>query len=320
MRGGPPRRPPLLGATVRVLLLLAAVGVAFHFLRPGHGGTSESPAPAAEAALWPNGVVRYYNTATDQQWAVDQAVAAWNSSGASVRFVPAAANDAELTIDDRGPTCLPGAEATVGMVRDATVSLPRLDQANGSCNQYSAAVFAAHELGHVLGLTHQFTGCAAMNTAGSYRGPSQCPRAPPGAWWCTLLEPIDVARAVQLYGGAVRPRPQQYCQLYAPPAAPAGLTASARPGGLEFRFVRPPETTIPPFVAVSPASEATFTSAFSRGTCAESTGPHYRWTVAPGSPMTLSYPASPGTYCFTVRAWDRSGQHGPTASYRIALR
>jgi len=51
-----------------------------------------------KAALWPGGTVYYYNAAPDQAWAVQEAVRAWNTSGARVRFVPAAPGRAELTI------------------------------------------------------------------------------------------------------------------------------------------------------------------------------------------------------------------------------
>ncbi len=128
-----------------------------------------------------------------------------------------------------------------------------------------------------------------------------------------------MARVVQLYGGTALPRPQQYCRLYPPPAAPSGLTASAVPGGLEFRFTRPPETVIPAFVNINRASQDAFTSVFHRGACATSATARYRWTVPAGGEMTLSYRARPGTYCFTVSASDRSGQRGPAASYRVAL-
>src|SRR5687768_7565545 len=63
-------------------------------------------APAAEAASayrfhgvpWPGGVVRYYNAAPSQAWALWQAVAAWNRSGANVRFVATSRRNAQLII------------------------------------------------------------------------------------------------------------------------------------------------------------------------------------------------------------------------------
>jgi hypothetical protein len=44
-----------------------------------------------------------------------------------------------------------------------------------------------------------------MNPAGSFRGGDHCTPTPPGTWACRLLEPIDVRRAVDVYGGEVRP-------------------------------------------------------------------------------------------------------------------
>ena len=47
---------------------------------------------------WPDGIVRYHNAASDQAWAVKQAVDAWNRSGARVRFVPVSRGHAQLVI------------------------------------------------------------------------------------------------------------------------------------------------------------------------------------------------------------------------------
>src|SRR5256885_16642140 len=52
----------------------------------------------AKGRPWPGGVIRYYNAAPDQAWAVQQAVAAWNTSGARVRFVAVPAAQADLRI------------------------------------------------------------------------------------------------------------------------------------------------------------------------------------------------------------------------------
>jgi hypothetical protein len=312
---GARRLPP---AWLRVLTMAVLVVVAFVGLRHAYG----SPHGARVAAgpdRWQGGVVRFYNAATDQQWAVNAAVAAWNGSGASVRFVPVREGEADLAIRDFATGCRAGAEATLGRVAHASIWLPRLDPSSPACNQFSVAMFAAHELGHVLGLTHQLSGCAAMNPAANFRGPALCPRAPAGSWWCALLEQVDVARAVRLYGGTALARPQQFCPLYPAPAAPAGLTASAVPGGVSFGFVRPPDFPIPSFVGIGTAGEDSFSSAFTRGDCDTPGGARYRWGVPPGATMTVTYRASAGSYCFAVSASDRTGQRGPAATYRVTL-
>src|SRR5215471_14673727 len=72
----------VLGATVSAVVVAAAPAYHFHGYR------------------WPGGVVRYFNGASDQRWAVAQAVSAWNESGARIRFVPVPRSQAQLVITD----------------------------------------------------------------------------------------------------------------------------------------------------------------------------------------------------------------------------
>src|SRR5258706_8853945 len=66
------------------------------------GLTAASPGTAYRfhAVAWPGGVVPYFNAAPDQAWAVTQAVQAWNTSGAHVRFVAVPRADAKMVIEE----------------------------------------------------------------------------------------------------------------------------------------------------------------------------------------------------------------------------
>src|ERR687896_1469987 len=44
-------------------------------------------APPMSSDRWPDGNVTYFNASPEHEWAVQQAVGAWNASGAHVRFV-----------------------------------------------------------------------------------------------------------------------------------------------------------------------------------------------------------------------------------------
>jgi hypothetical protein len=160
---------------------------------------------AGEVRLWPDGDIAYYNAARDQAWALARAVEAWNESGVHVRFHAVPRDRAQLVVEYIEDRRCDHAEASLGRVREARVHIFVLDPARPECNRYDAAQALAHELGHVLGLDHQEQGCATMNPAGSLRGPEHCEPTPPSTWRCRLLEPADVRRAVELYGGTVRP-------------------------------------------------------------------------------------------------------------------
>ena len=124
---------------------------------------------------WPDGVVPYFNAATDQSWAVATAVRAWNESGAHVRFVAVPRSQAKLVIEDdsRKVYCSEG-HASVGYARNARVVIFPAHGITHACNPYWAVRVVAHELGHVLGLVHENRYCATMNSVGSMHGGAQC--------------------------------------------------------------------------------------------------------------------------------------------------
>ena len=66
-------------------------------------GAASTPGSAYDfhALKWPRGVVPYYNAAPDQAWAVGQAVDAWNTSGAKIRFLAVPRAEAKLVIEEQ---------------------------------------------------------------------------------------------------------------------------------------------------------------------------------------------------------------------------
>jgi hypothetical protein len=209
----------LSGGTAAVLLILLAASPRAPEGFKQHLPWRESldaPAilPQNEVRRWPRGEILYHNAVAEQAWAVGAAVRVWNESGADVRFTEVPAERADLVIERIEVQGCRRAEATVGRVPRPRVRVFGIDPATPGCDPYNAAQALAHELGHVLGLEHDEGGCAAMNARGNLRGPEHCVRTPPGTWRCRLLELADVRRAVELYGGEVRPlRGPRACDL-----------------------------------------------------------------------------------------------------------
>src|SRR4051812_46972484 len=200
-------------------------------------GSMRADAYVAHGRAWPGGVIRYYNAATDQAWAVKRAADAWNASGARVRFVAAPASQADVRIEHFPRVdCTINAEATVGYTAQARIWIFKRDDGAPFCNPYVAAGSLAHEFGHVLGLEHETRGSSLMNPSGTLQGPDLCPKAKVWQWRCKLLTRDDVAGAVALYGGAARVRAgPSNCDLYSAVQPPAGLTVAPTSVPHQFR-------------------------------------------------------------------------------------
>jgi hypothetical protein len=222
---------------VRFGALLAAVVVAL-LAGAVPGAPAEAEGVEAHASYrlkgnkWPGGRVTYYVAAKQHRRGVQMAVRAWNRSGARVRFVRTSRARARLIIRHS-----PGAaadEITFGVASvgfnpfSNTVFLPRVRRYD-RYHQLTAALVAAHELGHVLGLDHEKRRCALMNPTGTGMAPGRCPKPVPWQRRCRLVEPDDVRGAIRRYGGRARKAGPEFCDLYPAPAAPAGLTARREP-------------------------------------------------------------------------------------------
>jgi hypothetical protein len=200
-------------------------------------GPAAAPFASAAAVIggarWPGSRTTYFN-ASEAKWHVAQAVKAWNSSGARVRFVPVPRRRAQIVISDsptpRSDNAMAGF-ATLGYVYPGGgyVKLSRLEHPQRP--NYSMAGVATHELGHVLGLAHEDDSCATMNTSLW----AQCTGARP----CRLLEQDDIRGATRLYGGRVRMTRPGFC-----PKPPSRIRATGDPNAygvtLEWRKPRGP--------------------------------------------------------------------------------
>jgi hypothetical protein len=275
--------------------------------------TGTSAAFVAEGRPWPGGVVRYFNAAPDQAWAVRRAVDAWNSSGARIRLVAAPASQASVRIEHFPRVrCTINAEATIGYTRSATIWIFRRDNSSPYCNSYQAAESLAHEFGHVLGLGHETRGCAAMNPAGTLQGPDLCPKARRWQWRCRLRTADDVTGAIALYGGsAAAQASRRDCNLYTPIEPPTGLRVETTPVSHRFRisFRRPSSAAVPRFLSTEVARAESFVLG-SSSACP--TDPHRfgrrPWSVATGGTQQAYLTLPSGVTCLSLWAVDSFGR------------
>lgn len=161
--------------------------------------------------------VRYYTNVPGHLAEVRSAAAAWNRSGAKLRWMPSAPSRAlvRITIDRRLGDGVAG--LTVSRGRRASIFLNPVtidDVADGPNElRYLYTLTAAHEMGHAIGLLHDARRCALMNPS-NIRSRCAEPSDPRSFFRCRILEPDDIAGAVALRGGTAR--------------APSGPTFCAR--------------------------------------------------------------------------------------------
>ena len=161
-----------------------------------------------EGGRWSTSTIRYYNEVPAYTWAVDTAAYAWNSSGAHVQFLKSSRTNADVLLGIRWFKIAGEAriQRVAGRIVGAKVGI------RSGQDRYVMALVTAHELGHVLGLDHDDSVCATMNSRLDVDHPEHCPAPPQGMWVCRLLRADDIRGAVSLYGGTVRPmRGPEFC-------------------------------------------------------------------------------------------------------------
>jgi matrixin len=161
-----------------------------------------------EGGRWPTRTITYYTETPAYAWSVDTAAYAWNTSGVRVQFVRSSRASAKVLIGIRWYK--KAGDARVQRFGDRFVGA-QIGIQTGH-DRYEMALIVAHELGHVLGLDHEYGSCATMNPSVGGDHTTWCPLPPAGTWTCRLLQPDDVRGAVRLYGGTVRPwRGSPFC-------------------------------------------------------------------------------------------------------------
>ncbi|MCW2928555.1 MAG: hypothetical protein JWM86_2523 [Thermoleophilia bacterium] len=302
--------------------------------------------PAAQAASmgpkWPGRTITYFDATLDKP-AVARAVAAWNTSGMNMRFVRST-NRTRAQLLIRNSTNVPrgcgSGLATVGYPgrgRQAMLNILHGPATLQKCAWPGQTLTLAHELGHVLGLTHETRVCSIMNPNstggvamnGCYGANDQrtaLTRA--GDWRCRILEQVDVTRMVARYGGVAKPvRADPWCMLYTPVAAPAISAAwDAEQGHLVLRITRPVEPPLVPFLQSIAGQGSTYELQRAAGTTCIAAPTDYaldpsslvfrgwRSDVAPGTEQVVDVEAlAPGDYCFSV--WARNGLGKPGLTY-----
>ncbi len=285
-------------------------------------------AASADAAPrpWPKGRITYVDRTLDPD-AVRAAVRAWNTSGLDIRFVKvSSARKARLVI--RNTKRVPGGCGTglgtlgyPGPGRKATVNILHGTDADGQrCASPGQTLVLAHELGHVLGLGHNMSGCSLMNTSHTNGvAPTLClgddiDEAKPGRWRCRLMEKADLTRVKRMYGGKPRLSEPEWCDAIERIPATGAVTATPSPGGgFSLVVARATEPAVPGWLGTWAYGEPGFEVHATPNACTAVPGDDSTqvglglWGATPtgGSLTEYLQPVPAGPVCLSVWQFDQ---------------
>lgn len=276
------------------------------------------PALAADGRRWPGRTITYSERPADK--GVRDAARLWNRSGVRIRFVRVRSQRrADVRIEILRGGCGGFAQLGYNPFLQARMVV-------GRCARWTQTQVAAHEFGHILGLSHTSRGCALMNPLLDGGAPSRCGRPADGRYRCRVLEPRDLRRAVRKYGGRARPQREDECPLYPEPPALASLLAATSDGySIDVEAAYPAEPRPVVRQEFTPPPGTRLELAHVRGVCpADLTGvfaspaidQDAQWssTVA----FTLSR-LGEGAQCVAGRLADPVGRTGPATGVTVEM-
>jgi hypothetical protein len=308
-----------------------------------------------EGHAWPDHVITYHNDVPADTAAVRAAVHDWDTSGASVKFVPVPAAQAEVTILSMPVVPLSTLEktpgggsadalgyATIGDVpRDAAVHSPsgqvvygahiwlaKIGSLWGDGLRLSLGMMkrvTVHEFGHILGLGHEHKVCAVMQPIVN----EGCGITHPWIGLCNdPLQPDDIRGAVNLYGGHEPTFRKRLCVISPRPARPHKVTAAFIDNNAEtlIGFKNPPGITlrvgsrIDPYALNGRPTVEEYQIQGSQHGCPK--GKHdvlVRELAHAGQRMKVKLPLSAGAWCLRLRAGDAFGRFGHWTTLKLTV-